>query len=105
MKTKQIVFALLIACASPAHSHEGISEGTYFADLVFYRPLGLIATLAGTALFAATTPLTALAYISPPHDAFEIAAGMFIYTPAKFAFDRPLGVITPDEDGEYRRHR
>jgi hypothetical protein len=105
MKTKPIVFALLIACASPVHSHEGVPEGGYFFDIVLYRPLGLIATLAGTALFAATSPLTALAYISPPHDAFDIAADMFIYTPAKFTFDRPLGVITPDEDGEYRRHR
>lgn len=105
MKAKQIIFALLIASASPVvHCAERPPQGIYFFDIVLYRPLGLIATVAGTALFAATSPLTAFANISPPHNAFDIAAGIMVVAPAKFTFDRPLGVIFPDEDGEYRRH-
>jgi hypothetical protein len=104
MKAKHIIFALLIASASPAHCSEKPSQSTYFFDIVLYRPLGLIATVAGAALFTATSPLTAFASISPPNDAFKIAAGMMVVAPAKFTFDRPLGVMRPDEDGEYRRH-
>lgn len=104
MKAKQIIFALLIASASPVHAAERPPQGIYFFDIVLYRPLGFIATVAGTALFTATSPLTAVASISPPHDAFKIAAGMMVVAPAKFTFDRPLGVMYPDEDGEYRRH-
>lgn len=104
MKSKSIIFALLMVCTPLAHSGERVAQALPFFDIVLYRPLGLIATVAGTAVFAATSPLTAFANISPPHDAFEIAAGMLILAPAKFTFDRPLGVIYPDEDGEYRRH-
>lgn len=103
MKTKQILFALLMASAPLAQGSDRIPSSVLFFDIVLYRPLGLVATLAGTAIFAATSPLTAFAAISPPHDAFEIAAGMLVLAPAKFTFDRPLGVIYPDEDGEYRR--
>ncbi|WKJ91187.1 hypothetical protein QZJ86_03405 [Methylomonas montana] len=104
MKTKSVVFALLMACAPLAQGSDRIAQGLPFFDIVLYRPLGLIATVAGSAIFAATSPLTAFANISPPHDAFEIAAGMLVVAPAKFTFDRPLGVMFPDEDGEYRRH-
>ncbi|MGZ4999599.1 MAG: hypothetical protein ACXV7F_04805 [Methylomonas sp.] len=104
MKVKHLIFALLITMASSAHSTETPPPGTYLSDIVIYRPFGFITTVAGTALFVAISPLTALANISPPHDAFEIAAESLIITPAKFTFDRPLGVIFPDEDGEYRRH-
>lgn len=104
MKTKTILLALLLAIASPAQSADRIPAATYLMDIVLYRPLGVIATLVGSAAFAATSPLTALAAISPPHDAFNIAAGMLVVAPAKFTFDRPLGVMFPEEDGEYRRH-
>lgn len=104
MKAKYLIFSLLIAIASPAHCDEAPPHGTYFLDIVLYRPLGLITTIAGAALFAAVSPLTAFANISPPHDAFDIAAETLVITPAKFTFDRPLGVMFPDEDGEYRRH-
>lgn len=104
MKTKYLLFALLVASTSPAHANERIAQGTYFFDLILYRPLGLIATAAGAGIFAAISPLTAFASISPPHDAFDITADMLVVRPAKFTFDRPLGVIYPDEDGQYRRH-
>lgn len=104
MKTKPIVFALLMVCAPLVQGDDRISQGLPLFDILLYRPLGLVATIAGSAIFAATSPLTAFANISPPHDAFEIAGGILVVAPAKFTFDRPLGVIYPDEDGEYRRH-
>ncbi len=104
MKAKHLIFALLIAVASPAQCDEIPPHGTYFFDIVLYRPFGLVTTIAGAALFAGISPLTALADISPPHDAFDIAAETLVITPYKFTFERPLGVVFPDEDGEYRRH-
>lgn len=104
MKIKQIIVAWLLVVASPAHSDPITQQSIYFFDIVLYRPVGLIATAIGSAVFVATSPLTALATISPPHDAFDIAAGMMVVAPAKFTFDRPLGVIYPDADGNYRRH-
>lgn len=73
-------------------------------DIILYRPLGLIATVTGSAVFVGISPLTALAAISPPHDAFEKTADLLIMKPVKYTFDRPLDVYYPDYDGEYRRH-
>lgn len=73
-------------------------------DIILYRPLGFIATVTGSAVFVAISPLTAFAAISPPHDAFEKTADLLIMKPAKHTFDRPLDVYYPDYDGEYRRH-
>lgn len=76
----------------------------YLIDIILYRPFALVATLAGTAVFVGISPLTALAAISPPHDAFEKTANLLIVQPAKYTFDRPLGVYFSNDDGEYRRH-
>jgi hypothetical protein len=104
MNIKPLLYALLLVCAPIVQGAERVAQGTYLFDIVLYRPLGLITTIAGSALFVAISPLTAFATISPPHDAFDIAADMLILSPAKFTFDRPLGVMMPDETGEYRRH-
>lgn len=79
-------------------------KGVYLIDIILYRPFALITTLVGTAVFVGISPLTALAAYSPPHDAFEKTANLLIVQPAKYTFDRPLGVYFADDDGEYRRH-
>lgn len=60
-------------------------------DVLLFRPLGLVTTIAGSALFVATSPLTALSAIAPPHDAFEQMIDIFIIVPSTYTFYRPLG--------------
>jgi len=60
-------------------------------DILIYRPVGIAVTAAGAGLFAAISPLTALAQISPPHNAFEKTSNILIMAPARYTFDRPVG--------------
>jgi hypothetical protein len=60
-------------------------------DILIYRPIGLAATLAGMGLFVGISPLTALASIPRPHDAFPQAFDILVNTPAAYTFARPLG--------------
>ncbi|MEN8260581.1 MAG: hypothetical protein ABFS02_08350 [Pseudomonadota bacterium] len=106
---KYAVFFFLLsfetaAQATPAHASDaafGLVDAV--TEIMLLRPAGLIGTILGTGFFVATTPLTALANIAPPHDAFEKTIDVFIMTPAKYTFDRPMGVYYRDEYGEYRR--
>lgn len=60
-------------------------------DLLIYRPVGVAITAVGAALFVATSPFTALAQISPPHNAFEKMSDILIMAPGKYTFSRPAG--------------
>ena len=60
-------------------------------DVIVYRPLGFAATIVGAALFIGISPLTALASIPAPHDAFEQTADILVFTPGEYTFTRPLG--------------
>lgn len=71
------------------------------ADIVLLRPFGLAATVAGAAVLVATSPLTGIASIAPPHDAFSIAANAMVVGPAGFTFNRPLGEMSYSGKGEY----
>ena len=62
-------------------------------DLLIFRPIGLATTIAGTALFIAMSPITALSSIAPPHDAFARVADVFIVVPATYTFLRPMGKV------------
>lgn len=104
--TKVLMFALLLSNAGLCRADDEIGYGRFglidaMAEVLLLRPLGVAATIAGTAFFVVTSPITALADISPPHDAFKKMADVFIVSPAKFTFDRPMGVYYPDAEGEY----
>ncbi len=60
-------------------------------DVIFVRPVGLAGTLVGSALFLGLTPLTALASIAPPHDAFPRVGAILVGIPFSYTFERPLG--------------
>lgn len=60
-------------------------------DILIYRPIGLAATLAGVGIFLGISPLTALASVPRPHDAFPQAFDILVNTPAAYTFVRPLG--------------
>ncbi len=62
-----------------------------FIDMPF-RVIGMAGTIAGTAFFIGTSPLTALASAFPPHNAFEKSAETFVMEPVRWTFQRPVGV-------------
>jgi hypothetical protein len=63
---------------------DGISMA---ADFLVARPLGLVATVAGTALYVVAFPFAAMA-----GDIYT-PAEYLVAQPARFTFDRPLGQI------------
>lgn len=103
MRARKVISILLMVFSLSANAAETMDAGTNIIDIIIYRPIGFVATVAGAGLFIGISPLTAFAAISPPHDAFERAAKILVLAPAKFTFDRPMGVYSPDPDGNYRR--
>lgn len=86
------VLASALACgpaqAGPdilADSQEATAEGMVF-DLAIGRPIGLVATIAGAALFVATLPLS-IFEAEIPKKAFNT----LVMEPFNFTFVRPLG--------------
>jgi len=83
------VVALLFTSTVAAEDH--YDPGWVLLDILFYRPAGLVATIAGAGVFVGMAPLTALAQTVPPHDAFEKTADILIGIPGHFTFVRPVG--------------
>ena len=71
------------------------------ADLFLLRPFGLVMTVGGAGLLAATSPLIGMASFAPPHDAFERTANALVIGPAGFTFNRPLGEFSYQRNGIY----
>ena len=84
-----IAFSVPSFAESPYQKYDPLFA---IVDVVIIRPLGLVGTIAGAALFVGLSPITALAQISPPHDAFEKIGHALVVTPAEYTFNRPLGV-------------
>lgn len=92
-----IYFALFSVISFSVPSYAEAEEGEYnplfaLTDIIFLRPMGLVATVAGSALFIGLSPVTALATIPPPHDAFSHMGHYLVMTPVDFTFSRPIGV-------------
>ncbi|MCK5191582.1 MAG: hypothetical protein KAR12_16170 [Methylococcales bacterium] len=99
MKHIFLVLALIstISISAPVYAEdakENYSPFFVIPDILIYRPIGIAVTVVGAGLFAAMSPLTALAQISPPHDAFEITSNILIMGPVKYTFARPVGNIS-----------
>ena len=88
-----IVILSVLFCSSIAHSQsvEETDPGFVLLDVLLYRPVGFAVTLIGTGAFIGLSPLTALASIPAPHDAFAKTAKILILAPAAYTFIRPLG--------------
>ncbi|MGR8934449.1 MAG: hypothetical protein ACU837_08695 [Gammaproteobacteria bacterium] len=65
--------------------------GFVLLDIILYRPAGLAITAVGTAVFVGMSPLTAMASIAPPHDAFDKTYKVLIRAPMRYTFVRPVG--------------
>ena len=63
-------------------------------DVIIVRPMGLVGTVAGGALFIGLSPFTAIANIPEPHHAFERVGQVLIGAPYAYTFVRPLGYFS-----------
>ncbi len=68
------------------------SSGEMFADALVGRPLGLVATVLGTAAFVISLPFSLASHST------DEAAKKLVSTPARFTFKRPLGRFASCED-------
>lgn len=64
------------------------SAGAMAFDLIIVRPVSLVATVLGTGLFIISLPLALI-----QRDAPVAAAKKLVAEPARYTFDRPLGVM------------
>jgi len=86
-----LIILFTVLSPSQAADFDSPPTGTFLVDVILMRPGGLMLTVVGSALFVGLSPLTALAAVSPPHDAFDIAAELLVLKPANFTFNRPVG--------------
>ncbi len=71
--------------AEDADSKSDVTSGEVAVDLLLQRPVGLVATALGTAIFLVGLPLTLA------NGSTEQAAHQLIVEPAQYTFTRPLG--------------
>ena len=93
---KLIRFVILLSimfCSAVVHSQsaEETDPGFVLLDVLLYRPVGFAVTIIGTGAFVGLSPLTALASIPAPHDAFLKTSKILILAPAAYTFIRPIG--------------
>lgn len=96
---KLFAFVLFAALSTSglADNHHVENDGyNVMLDMVL-RPVSLAGTVIGAGLFVGLSPLTALASIPQPHDAFEKLADTIVCKPAKYTFVRPVGDYRYDE--------
>ena len=73
------------AVAQSKDFDDDISAEAMAADLLVIRPLGIVASVVGTAVFIVSLPFSALGGNT------KIACQKLVEDPAKFTFKRPLG--------------
>jgi hypothetical protein len=73
------------AFAASQTSNEEITGSTMTADLLLVRPLGIVATVLGCAVFVVSLPFSALGGNT------KQASQKLVKEPAEFTFTRPLG--------------
>jgi len=63
----------------------GADSGAMAADLIFVRPVALVSTVVGAAIFVVTLPFTL------PTQSAEEAGRALVESPFEYTFNRPLG--------------
>jgi hypothetical protein len=82
-----LLVASPVAGAADSVRYDDASFGTMLVDAAVARPLGLGATVVGTAIWIVTLPFSALG------GNIDDAASELIIKPARFTFIRPLGEL------------
>ena len=90
---KLFVFVLFAALAAPSFADGHKVEGDGYDVMIdmILRPVGIAATIIGAGVFVGVSPLTGLASIPAPHDAFVMLADTIVCKPFKWTFSRPVG--------------
>ena len=100
-----VMSVLTFSASSFAESSVGternhiVTVDTPGVDTVLDIPLrvgGFVATIAGTALFIGTSPVTGLMTAIPPHNAIQKAAEYLVVRPGTYTFVRPTGDFNYD---------
>lgn len=92
MKKIITILLLVFTTSSYALNQPPVESDAYDTGLeMVIRPFGLLTTIAGAGLYIGLNPLTALATIPAPHNAFQKLADGMICKPFKWTFTRPLG--------------
>jgi len=86
-----LVTTILISSNSFAAEPRKADGYDVLADTLIVRPLSFVGMIVGSALYAGLSPLTAIATIPAPHNAFKLLADVLIIKPAKYTFNRPVG--------------
>ena len=84
------------ALPQDASSSDDVDSGGMVADLVLVRPLSLVGTVLGTAVFLVALPFTL------PSGSVEKTANALVADPFEYTFNRPLGDF--DHCGATRHH-
>ena len=90
---KWVVVVVFFALTTPGYAYDQRADGDAYdvmIDMVL-RPVSLVATIIGAGVFVGVSPLTALATVPPPHDAFKKLADTIVCKPWKFTFNRRVG--------------
>ena len=101
---KSFIFVLSVAFAAPgfAANYSGgykVESDAYDVMIDFFlRPVGFAATIIGAGVLVGTSPLTGMASIPSPHDAFGKLANTIVCKPFKWTFERPVGDYRYDVD-------
>lgn len=82
-----LLVASPLAVAGPSSRTEDASFGSMVVDAAIARPLGLGATVVGSALWVVTLPFSALG------GNIGEAADELVMKPARYTFTRPLGEL------------
>jgi len=93
-KVSSLVLLLSAAAASPgfAQTQQPVESDGYDVMMdIILRPIGIVGTIVGAGLFVGLSPVTALAEIPSPHDAFEKLGNTIVCKPFKWTFERPVG--------------
>ena len=88
IRTRIVAWALMIIVGTSARSFGSDNSSSFeavAADVVLARPLWLVATVAGTALFVVTLPVAAMS------KSVNKTARTLVARPAQATFTRPLG--------------
>jgi hypothetical protein len=90
---KLFVLVLFAAWTAPgfADNNKVQSDGYDVIGDMILRPFGMATTIIGAGIFVGASPLTGLASIPAPHDAFEKLADTIVCKPFKWTFSRPVG--------------
>jgi hypothetical protein len=90
-KTMELILATTLtltsqlAVAEDVHVKSNATPGTTAYDILVVRPVGLVATVAGSAVFILGLPFSLIS------DSTEESAQQLVVKPANYTFSRPLG--------------